>query len=374
MESLFVVSGSRPCCWQLPLYGIARGDEVELWAAVPLLKIQRQVLNELLCLHGRPFNGMWRLSPYELGRVAETRADGTDPEELVVWGRRRSPPRPSKTEQDAFVDQLHLSGIGSHAECTLWWNTICNAALDWLINKERPLDMGFIRLHNSPYRISWQDRISRRWSEHGRPRDMHRDLLNSSLFLTGDYGELVRHIDVEHTPTWWTTIKQVEVTRLALLKDDYAGQILASIRGRLSTTIRILEAWALHHLAPSAAIGIDRPQCRPSFERAGRNGRFDSERARTLSRAALAMRWKVWSGRRPRTKKVRRVRLLRAIQQFKSYLRDGRRHVDRPRNSLEQAVRVLVLSSGGDSHPQELLAGPGDPGREGMAGDVQLPP
>jgi hypothetical protein len=160
-----------------------------------------------------------------------------------------------------FLEYVHACGVGqSIEEVRQWWCHFCNAALDWLINKERPVDLYFLKLHQSPYRQDWKDIVSRSVPHKGNHPHILRDHTEflkraTQLDLAAMRGRAcLRNVEVEHLPLWWSMLSKAEKYRLRKLGPHrYAKAFLDSVLRRLAATTRIYAEYARQVGSPCPA-------------------------------------------------------------------------------------------------------------------------
>jgi hypothetical protein len=189
------------------------------------------------------------------------------PEDVFSWGVEKPVERVNDKyealagERDKWVEGLHQLGVGdSYEQCMYFWTQFCKYAADTLINKEQPVDMGFIKLHNCPYRSNWKAVLLSRYPNLGKslaaskPEQrkevadraglseemMSLDLLAMSKPWKGN-SLCLRHIEVEHKPRWWRMIIKAERDRLASLNGpyNYASYYMSSVRSMFSRHLGI---------------------------------------------------------------------------------------------------------------------------------------
>jgi hypothetical protein len=257
-EELWSIRGYDPVQWSIPFYVTPQGpsEESSAFPAIPLLRIQQSAVNARLKPRARLVNGIWMITRLNLHQIGTMATAGVDPETLLAWDRKplkQALKRPEKNvEREEFLDALYQVGIGkSREEIAHWWYVFCNHALDWIINKERPVDMFFTRIHPMPYRANWIERTeARRMKLYSKRQSlMQPDWLkkwfeNSTLLGLNRDGTINRHMTLEFMPLWWQTIKLVEQTRLQRLKRfRYAACVIESIRQASPAAARIYRTW-----------------------------------------------------------------------------------------------------------------------------------
>lgn len=275
-HQLWVLRGGFPVLWTVPYYvDWITEREAHMYAAVPLLAKHELAIRERLKMIATQDRGLWLIKRMDLEKIADRVPDGSDPQVLFSWERPRLAQDPEhqpekRVDRDEFLDALYQKGVGtSRNEVEFWWNQFCLHSLDWLINKEKPVDMYFLRLHNCPYRQNWKQIILNRFPKFGwvlshttdddrrhaaDKRGLTEELLCLDLLaMDKKHGICYRHVEVEHKPSWWKNVSRVERARLRLLQSSaYAGQFMQSVRRRLGISLRIYTQWLAAIARPSA--------------------------------------------------------------------------------------------------------------------------
>lgn len=273
---MWILRGGEPVLWTVPVYVKWITEEWgTLFYALPLLAKQQEAVDAVLAKFATPAKGMWEVRKIALERFATLSAGG-DPQTFFSWERPRlvrqsQVAKEERKEITEFLDALYQAGVGkSREEVEYWWLQFCNHALDWLLNKEKPVDMYFLRLHNCPYRQNWRQAILSRFQKvgkllaHSRGKDREFYAVRSGvtdellcldlLAMHRTDGICYRHVEVEHRPRWWKAVLRVERERMVRLGYiGYASYFMASVRRRLATTIGIYVDWLAAIARPSAA-------------------------------------------------------------------------------------------------------------------------
>lgn len=254
--------------WQTEEWGVA-------FFATPLMVKQQKAVEHVLNQAGEPYRGMWRIRRTHLEQIGEVTTGG-DPENYFAWERPKMSQLPEfqperRLERDEFLDAIYAAGVGKNrTEVEYWWNQFCKHALDWLVNKDKPVDMYFIRLHNSGYRANWKAVLLGRFPKLGQllshtlGKDQHYFAHKSGLLdqmtcldllaMNRERGVCYRMVEVEHRPQWWKNILRVEKTRHRRLGSaGYAKYFLESIRSKLGTNLRLYVEFLSNVARPSAA-------------------------------------------------------------------------------------------------------------------------
>lgn len=289
VEQLWVLQGTKPCGWTVPFYVHLLEDNINamMFSAVFLLNRHKKVVGELLESFGaRQHNAQWlvtRVTLEAIGRKVEL----CDPETLFSWQTStRSAPEgvalaPANNARDEFLDGLFQSGLFKSREALgVIYHQICMHSLDWMINKEKPVDMYFMRLHNCPYRVNWKTVLLSRFARLGRLLCPTRgfkttfianesglmDELRCPDLLSMPYHEdsVRRTIEVEMTLLWHKTVREVERRRFKMLgATRYAQYLAESIVRWADSAVAIYKSW-LNLVARPSACNVD----------CGKNGEF----------------------------------------------------------------------------------------------------
>lgn len=279
VPELWVFRGKKPVEWTVPFYVVRRDDsDVMLVNAVPLSGRQHAAVTEYLSDLGKgDGTGRWQLHPSLLAQVAQQLDNATPPETVVFWGDEGAPPKvvPKEAistgdpEMDEFLQDMCERGMGPMPVLVQWWLAFCQQAQHWLINKEKPVSMRFIKLHASPYRRNWMFVVLSRFPRFWRSITfLNKSARNMELEKSGFVDELLcldllamhkrtgliyRYVEVEHTKQWYKEIRRVETERFRILGwIGYARHTMASVRRRLATSIRLYAGWLADLACPSA--------------------------------------------------------------------------------------------------------------------------
>lgn len=261
MSELWIFRGTQPVIWRIPvnltlkprseLRGYRVKDRMErphLTPAVPLLRCQREALHKFFSgqRHLECVAGEWRFKvprgrPFAtetvLAEIGATRAAAEDPEEYLVWGAPRPPLAkltPIQKERREWLEDLLSKGVGESVEqLAYFWKSFCQHIAHTLLNKEKPVDCYFFRLHNCPLRRGWPSWIHRYGGGHPkRPTAVLRTVMGSGNILAFDVegDHALRHIEIEHTAEWWKLIRKVEGQRRRKLgPEKYAKHFQRSL-------------------------------------------------------------------------------------------------------------------------------------------------
>lgn len=276
-NELWQINGRDPVLFRIPFYVMWQEDDTSrIIEAVPLRTFEREAVSRVLNLHGQFKDQHWQVSRFNLERIG-TKTPGGDPAAYFSWGTPRPPePKPQEggLERNEFVTSLHQSGVGrSEAEVMYWMKEIMQHAAEWLINKEKPVDLYFIKLHNSPYRINWKTILCQRFIRLGQMMNgksklevdyiisrsgLRDELLSLDLLAYCDQRQTCyRHVEVEHTKQWWKLVRKAETQRLELKGPyKYADYFSDSIKRFIPTALRLYNQF-LAQMAKACATTVE---------------------------------------------------------------------------------------------------------------------
>jgi len=273
MQELWLITGRTPVIWRVPFFVTWINGEARLDKAMHLYQSHAPAVHQLLSLHGRRVGDSWFLSEGQLKHIGEKTLGG-NPETYFSWGMIRPVdrrPQDDREPRDEFVEALYAAGIGeSVAQLTYFWRQFCLHAAHWMVNKEKPVDMGFVRLHNCPYRANWKVIMTQRFRTLGQTlqhaNDQEREYaIKRSGFLNELHsldllamnrrdGTCHRHIEIEHLPRWWKMIGKAEKERFAMKGPiGYADYFIDSIRRFTRPAITIYRGWLAQIARPCVA-------------------------------------------------------------------------------------------------------------------------
>ena len=276
--NLWLLTGRTPVLHQIPVSVLDKGKgyDLEVTPAISLLKIQQQVMDSALTPCGHKDSDCWRVKRREFQQIATKAAYDCDPELYLIWERPRPDNRKDSEKikaaaRDEFCAWCYARGLGESEEHFQYlFSQLKKLMAEWLINTEKPIDLGFIRLHNLPYRPEWKLVLdwnfsvlsASGWREYRAENPSHRLLKRGMLrgFLSLDllafsrfYGICLRHIDVEHMPEWYKMMRIAERERLSKLgRLNYAKEFMRSVKRSLDASISIFARWRTDTSYPSA--------------------------------------------------------------------------------------------------------------------------
>lgn len=344
-------------------------DQVELLRVLPpMLGHQEAAFTEFFST----YNGC-RLTRQQLKAVADPLPPDVKAEESFSWERPRMSQltqyRPEKRqERDEFLDDVYQRGLGrSRDEVEYWFNQFCNAMFDWLINREKPVDLYFARIHPMPFRTNWKIK-ARQWiKKYGMT-----GLVDDGKLFALDGDVCLRYLEIELLKPWRRSTLKVEQQRLKVLgRLGYAKAILESGRRQADAATRILRDWKADAKTQSVVF----------FEGggAGSNGVVKIRWRRKMGRQVIEIRRlarRTVFGARPRPKKPVRPKKsklskLRVVQPAPPDVWDGRDYLPPSDYRKDRLKGVLVLLAAQKRDVDELLAVRSNPGPNGVAEGVE---
>lgn len=374
---LWTVRGNRPRLWTIPVWVEQKEKRARIFAAIPLLATQLRALHWRLTDQGAQREGdEWEISAKKLKLIAMA-SPVIDPEYLLTWEHLRSADLPKRKrsisqDQHDFVDDMYLRGIGQSREVLRYWFVeFSNQMLDWLINHERPVDLGFCILHPSPYRLGWQHRIYEGVKNYGQKRGPRHKRAVGQLekrYLIVDQGRHCRRtIEIEFPRTWWKIIDKVESERLELLGDyGYAANFMASVRRREAVSYRLYNQWMAGRLGSASSVILRATKGIKEYRKYIRHLRMFKRRAAHGEGDPVAVARKLRRLEYLALKELSLQKML-AFQQANKDVRDGRPYLPIPRDGAAGGAGLLVPLPDGKRDEEKLLAGGKEQRHDGVA-------
>lgn len=349
----------------------------------------------------------WYLPQRTLESIATRLPEGTDPLTVTTWGEEKremvpetpppaKPPEPVSTgnlEMDEFLDDMARNTGTERGVLAYWWLTFCKQVQHYLINREKPVPMYFIKLHASPYRQNWKwivlSRVPGYWRALQFLNKSQRKLeLEGSGFMNQlscldllalhkRHGVIYRYVEVEHEKGWHKEVRRVEqerVRRLGWLQ--YAEHVGGAVRRRFATTIRLYGKW-LADLALPVATAVESGDCGelrlaplvtdvPLGARGWRHW---------FVPPCIANKHKIHTSRFQADLRFAAVKVpwwVRPVQPAAADVRDGRADVSKPATKETRSPRVLVPHADqGDPAKSNVLAILEHAGQGGMAEGIE---
>lgn len=89
-----------------------------------------------------------------------------DPEDVLVWNSAQASPLKAPESEKEWGDfataycNSKFAYVKSVQEVQILWASLCRFANEWMLLKNRSLDLGFVTLHALPFRMDWLGRAS----------------------------------------------------------------------------------------------------------------------------------------------------------------------------------------------------------------------
>ncbi len=252
-------------------------------AATVQMGIQHEAISEFLKIRGRMVNGKWCLPRHEFADVFEKGETHRNPDEYVTWTpSKKSQPKTEpidlnfkiSPEADAFIRELHQqTGIVPFHVLQQVFYYISRQSREWLVNKEKSVDLGFAVLHPSPYRANWKSILTSQFSWLGgiiahktgaqKERFFYEsgfaEAMMSPLLLAYDKrklrGDVIYWgIDVELKPVWYKDVHAHERAKLKAGRAAYFKNVNQTLKRRLQLSLRLYTQWLSQIRIPSAKL------------------------------------------------------------------------------------------------------------------------
>lgn len=249
MPETWIVSDEN---WSLPV--IVEWPEQNDVAAVrvsdlPMLSIQRHALETKLHSAGKFRNDAWWILRSVLQVIGHAITD--DAEKYVVWrpldARVKFRSGPHNADRDEFFAEYARNGIVSDpVKAEVIFVSFCKHMLSWMLNEQRPVQLGFCDLYAVPYRPNWKQLLFQR--QQGRKvlpktvlnrasmndmveRGVPDDLIDPKLiFWNKPDAHMYWSIEARPRSMWWRMVKAVELAKKA---KRHGGVYLESVSDTL---------------------------------------------------------------------------------------------------------------------------------------------
>ncbi len=266
-EELWVIEGTIPVAWTVPVYAHFRDDlNAVVMYACALLPSQKQWVDDHMREYAVEENALWIITRVALERMGH-QVELCNPELLFTWERDRNrpievgEPPPTTSDREEFLNGLYMSGLfADRKQLDLIYYQFCLHSLGWMINREKPLDLYFAKLHNCPYRVNWKESLLARFPRLGRllchrnkqgaeivanEAGMLDELRCPDLLAMRRTSPLVRRtIEVELTGLWHKTVARTEQRRWSQLGPlKYAEYFMHSVARWAQAATRCYVSW-----------------------------------------------------------------------------------------------------------------------------------
>lgn len=138
--------------------------------AIAILKPQYEALLSVIKIHtlSEAHSNAWWMDQ-SIFRSVACKAQGITPKYYYQWKGKIVEPNPSIPQQADVTDEItgdaekflkfihHSTAIFSMIQLRLFWRAFYQYGLEWLINKQEPIDLGFCRIQPLPFRHNWKE-------------------------------------------------------------------------------------------------------------------------------------------------------------------------------------------------------------------------
>lgn len=290
---LYVVRGEYLSgkIWELPIFAEPFEDDVDherYWRVEPAVNHNNEQYSVLAA----------QLRPHRLGCDSDHiiisnaslqeiayKAAGITPSYYVKWNKQfaktlheQSTERLRESKDDTEADRFlrfvcERTGIARLPQLRLYWRAIAQEALVWMVEKNRPIDLGFCRLVPLPYRRNWKEvlmgmhpnsvHILNQWKRH-RPKmealltemGVTPDLVNSLLLAMQPHHNYI-HWSIECVPTksWDRAVEDIGLRRRGCSTPViYTEHVRSAMFAKVQESISALVRWVLDTSRPAGAV------------------------------------------------------------------------------------------------------------------------
>lgn len=228
--------------WSLPVQvqWLEQSDvaSVNLCPTVPLLGLQTKALKDRLSMLGEFRNESWWILKTVLN--ANGKKITGDPELFVVWRpiearvKYRSGEQ-NKNRDEFFAEYARTGIINDPGKAEVVFISFQKHMISWMLNHQRPVDLGFCDLYPVPYRPNWKQLLLQRVQglraagrlKHLTNRDMAQMTVEKMvkegiademidpkfLFWCKKDGHMYWSIEARPRSMWWRMVKAVEMAK-----------------------------------------------------------------------------------------------------------------------------------------------------------------
>lgn len=275
--------------WQIPFYAdpYAKDENLSHYKVEPAVFMNGPMLDTvdaLLLYHNQGKGNVRLLSRLQWTKMA-TKAPGITPEYYLKWNTfeeqadsemdvqpvLENPDPDMSSEAEAFcrhvVQATQIVPIGT---MKLVYRVIMSEGLIWMLEKGKPLNLGFIRLARVPYRPNWKQILLSMFpasaSYFRQPATKRDTLLHNSGFWANLYNTKLASLDrkdhfihwgVEcvEQPSWWAASDQKERSILSSLGSaKYMQYFRNAIKKHIPTILESYRSWIDRVIIPCAAL------------------------------------------------------------------------------------------------------------------------
>jgi len=250
--------------WQLPIFvNACKADGVEGKVLIqPATSINSAKLTALAGVLGKNTHrgptACWLIDADRLPSLA-ARAQGITPEYYERWPDQPNPdnlrmqvteehsdpalaePRIDRDAEVFLREMVQRTAITDLPTARLVWLAICQEMARWLLERKRPIDLGFVRLQALPYRANWKQilmaRLPKAFSLFRKPKEKRDAALAMTEFPAWLRSSRMMAFDPKHNiPTWTIDATVTKAWKQYVI--DYERE------GRAKYDFQRAQAWA----------------------------------------------------------------------------------------------------------------------------------
>lgn len=298
--------------YRLPVYCVNDGQDVFACEPAPVNFLQKQLV--LLCsrLESKMLSrngGTFYLNKSALLSIARKvcLVGQQDPEDILMWTAKGGNGKYETDNEDefytSFINRCAVPGIRTPQQVKLlffWFNL---HTMHWLLNKQRPVDLYFAKLHPFPFRSDWKNVIFKKDASlpplfvRGRKikfarfiPDMFRRLgeyfFCDEILGVNDQAEgITWTLDVELQEPWEEHARKLEAVRIEARQGKYWHGVMENMKRRSIDAMRLYAKWLgeIRRKKPSVPVCWDDVSCEFLEQR---RVRIESARPSALSSIA----------------------------------------------------------------------------------------
>lgn len=218
------------------------------------MDIQREAAGALLDTIGRRVGTRWFVNREMLSTIA--RRAIRDPQKCVAWNPVVQFPEDHGTLRfgralpDEFCKTFFRANqclrLQDLTEVVYLFNAFCKHAFNWLLNLQRPLDLGFCIIYPCPYRIDWKQRFT---GDVADPKLLEKD---------AETGRIHWGLEIEPTGVWDKHVQKMEEQRLIDKEGGYWQSVLDMIDRVSPYMTKIYERFKIQAARPHPEIPVER--------------------------------------------------------------------------------------------------------------------
>lgn len=254
------------------------GDKL-CWYATPAINMPQEVWTfmqmRMTSISFKKKHNQWLLTN-EMLEANLVKAKGITPAHYVRSKGNPVPKEPQEAPSEKAIDAQFVDytcrrkGLVDKGLAQRHWIAFCEAAIDWLIEENKPINLGFCKLHAFPYRLNWASMIAAKFPGLKRTLDLPDEtkdaVLSAMSFDDHLYSaNMIGFKPKDDTFTWtlhvqaenpWTKYTD-EYETSALLEntpETYASRWAVLVKKVRGSIIGFLESFYRHVALPNAVV------------------------------------------------------------------------------------------------------------------------